>query len=261
MIAFGELLVLFVLVVFEVLPGNNYKKHIHQIQLVISMIGTAIVLIDILVMYFNPQLVWATNDLMDIEAFKYILFIHVIILVSSAYKYRSIIKNGNSNVEFTLKKEEYTLSNEFDFSFGNVSIPNIKRVAICNDFIIIFGGRAPTREVDAKYICRKIGEKQYECLSFETLDEKTIWDILSQIGTVSLVIIFSILPILFVGYGHKWSNPDIRTFIGNINTHLFLVGFGLITIKLFKSVNGITKYIFLLFGFMVIVVSILSIFV
>ncbi|SDB39868.1 hypothetical protein SAMN02910298_01941 [Pseudobutyrivibrio sp. YE44] len=257
-----EILIFTFAVLFEVFPGNKYKVHKHEIQLLnaIIMMVTATIIVTISKVF--PEALIEKNILLQTDVILPFWGIFGIIFLCSVYKYLDVKKNSGNICLFELKKYEYKLQTKFDLTIGDyVYMPNVSCVADCGSFIIVFSTVRPATEVDAFFICKQIKDNQFECITFkEDVSEFHIRKVMASIGTWMMLLLSMIESVLMILIGHRFVDKEINMVIQRLSGFIGLMILGLLCIILFKNVQGVIKYLFVTFGVVILILSCVRLF-
>ena len=155
------------------------------------------------------------------------------------------------------------LSEDFDLLLGDsfVLMPNVTKYAVSNNITIVFTSVVPETEIDAIFVCKSIGENTYECISIDRLENYNVKSIISYISAIMIAFLALVESFLLVIGFHNFDNTNINYVLLGIFGGIGLVFLGGVAIKLFKNVEGITKYIFIIFGCFMIFIGIAKLFI
>ena len=258
MITSLEIIILMFVIVLELFPGNSYKNYKYNFQLGLSVSAFILGLVAYIIAAIIPNYVLEVNRLLSPDTLKGFVALYTIFLVGSVYRYYDIKKSNEKFLTIQLKKEEYTFSADFNLLLGDslVYMPNISKCAVTKDKTIIFTSVAPEEEIDANFLCKPIGENTYECVSIDKMDNHNSRSVISYVSALIIAFIAVIDSFLLIIGFHNFDNSETNTVILNIFGELGLVFIGGVAIKLFKNVEGITKYIFIIFGCFMIIIGI-----
>ncbi|SDB39982.1 hypothetical protein SAMN02910298_01949 [Pseudobutyrivibrio sp. YE44] len=141
-----------------------------------------------------------------------------------------------------------------------IYMPNVKRFAVCDNCIIVFSTVGPTSEVDAEFVCRKISDNQYECISFyEKSESKSLVSIISATMGYLIFFIAILEAMLITIIGHIFEDESFHLFTIKLCGGSGIILLGLICIKLFSRTRGFIKFLFVPFGALMIFVGLMKI--
>lgn len=263
MIASLILFILMFCIVLELLPGNSYKLKKYNFQLGLSAGSLILCLAVYIIVKLMPDYALEVNKMLSADTIIGFIVIYAIFFVCSIYRYYDIKKNNEILINIQLKKEEYKLSEDFDLLLGNsfVLMPNVTKYAVSNNITIVFTSVVPETEIDAIFVCKSIGENTYECISIDRLDNYNVKSIISYISAIMIAFLALVESFLLVIGFHNFDNTNINNVLLGIFGGIGLVFLGGVAIKLFKNVEGITKYIFIIFGCFMIFIGIAKLFI
>ncbi len=139
-------------------------------------------------------------------------------------------------------------------------MPIVKTYAIAENCIILFPGARPEKAIDAEFICKKIDDKVYECLSYIDLNEKFSIKRIIDNGINCLIVFvpmlippviqYSDIAVMATGPFTPGDDP-----LSNLFRFVVLFVLGAVFCKLFKAVKG-TGRIFYCLGFVMVIISV-----
>lgn len=173
---------------------------------------------------------------------------YCILLFCSIYKYISCIKRKKKEPRkyIELRDTDYKLTSEF--TWGNhIHMATVRTYAVTKDAVILFPSVRPKKEINAGFICNKLGDKVYECVAYLPLEKKhTIKSVINRIHTFSVVFVCMLLPVI-VAYMDLCKRET-----GEVNNIYILFGsfmcyvFGSLACKHFSGTKGFGKYLYVL---------------
>ena len=256
-IIIGECYVLLFSMLFNVLPGKKYyEKHMDNIQLLLSFI--AMFLSVTLIGYMNNTIMRPEEK----DKATPIIFLCALLFASSIYKHWNGKKNADKSLIISLKKEDYEIRKDFEFLLGDyVLMPNVSSYAKVGEDVILFRAvMPPESSVDADFSCIKLNDKTYECVSYEAKNQKLSFKMLVNRITNYVLLGLSFAEVYIVGTLASSGYSSLNEFFMKVlRLNFFLIIFGGLGAKLFKSVSGIGSKILYLFGVFLVLCGILGI--
>lgn len=254
-LAFDSLVILFA-VLFGAIPGKWYRWKTQQLQFVFASISFFAGMLSCIFAKINEEYLLEINTLYTFSFLIIFEVLYAIVFLATLFRLITCVKTngGLPNEYIYLRGYEYQLSNKLEYTLGNlIYMPNVKAYAIAENYTIIFSGARPEKEIDAGFICKKIGNKTYECLSYIDLNKEFRIKRIINKGINYLVILVFILVPLIVQY------TDIA-FIdtGNVDEFYSLYEFvvlfllGSLGCRLFAKIKGFGKILHYLFFVMII---------
>lgn len=199
------------------------------------------------------------HEINTVYTFSFLIIfeiLYAIVFFASLTKFIACVKTNavSPNEYIFLRGIEYQISNKLEYTLGNlIYMPNVKAYAIAKNHTIIFSGARPEKEIDAGFICKKIGDKTYDCLSYIDLDKRfSVKRIIGYVINCFVLIVFWSIPFLiqytdsvFMATGNVDELYPLYEFVV-----LFLLGS--LGCKLFTKVKGFGKILYYLFLIMII---------
>lgn len=235
---------------FNVIPGRWYVWRIEKIQLMLASFSLVTNIVGSVIAIIYDSYLLNIGSLYTYDFHTTVGGFYVILLFCSIYKYISFVKREKKEPRkyIELRDTDYKLTSELNFTLGNqIYMPNVQTYAVTKDEVILFSGARPEKEINAGFICNKLGDKVYECISYCPLEKKhTKKSVINRIHSFSIVFVFMLLPVV-VAY------LDIcKRETGNVNNLYKLFestvcfGLGSIGCKLFSGTKGFGKYLYIL---------------
>ena len=183
---------------------------------------------------------------------------YALIFASSVYKYVVFRKNdGNNRVSIELRKEDYTLKKDFDLVLGDyIYMPNVQSYCEFEDGIILFTATAPEKNMDAEFVCKKVKDRVYECVYFDSVNESD-FRISGKVLTIIAFILAAVDVILMV---HWIAYSENREFLGELIECISIFDFGFGLSKLLKGAEGVGSKFMYGFSIFLMIISIMSFF-
>lgn len=246
-LAFDSIVIMFA-IIFGAIPGKWYKKKIDQLQLVFATISFLSGTLSCILAKINEEFLLEINTLYTFSFLLLIEYFYIVTFLASIYKIKTKNRIGNyQNIQ--LRSSEYQLSNELEYTIGDsmIYMPNVKTCAVTENYIIVFPGPRPEKEIDADFLCEKIGDKTYACQAYTILEkEHKIKRIINYGINCFIVLTFLSIPLLFQHMDTTFmttGNTDEFDFLFRF-VMLFL--FGALSNKLFKNTKGFGKILYYL---------------
>lgn len=254
-LAFDSLVILFS-VLFGAIPGRWYRWKTEQLQFVFATISFLSGMLSCILAKNNEESLLEINTLYTFSFLLVFEALYTIVFLATLYKLITCVKtNGGLQNEYIyLRGSEYQLSNKLEYTIGNlIYMPNVKACAVAENYTIVFSGPRPKKEIDAGFICKKIGDKTYECLSYINLEkEHRIKRIINYGINCFIILVFLLVPLLvqytdivFMATGNVDEFYSLYRFV-----MLFLLGS--LGSKLFANIKGFGKILYYLFWVMII---------
>ncbi len=254
-LAFDSLVFLFA-IIFGAIPGKWYRWKTQQLQFVFAVISFVAGTISCVIAKISEEKLLEINTLYTFSFLSIFEILYTIVFLATLCRFITCIKTtaGLPNEYIYLQGSEYTISNKLEYTLGNlIYMPNVKAYAIAENYTILFSGARPEREIDAGFICKKIGNKTYECLSYIDLDKAyRIKRIINYGINCFVILVFLLVPVLvqytdiiFITTGNVDAFYSLYEFVV-----LFLLGS--LGCKLFTKVKGFGKVLYYLFLVMII---------
>ena len=248
-LAFDSLVFLFA-VILGAIPGKWYRWKTQQLQFVFAIISFVAGTISCIIAKINEEYLLEINTLYTFSFLIIFEVLYTIVFVATLFRLITCIKTtaGLPNEYIYLQGSEYKILNRFEYTLGNlIYMPNVKAYAIAENYTILFSGARPEKEIDAGFICKKIGNKTYECLSYIDLDkEYRIKRIINYGINCFVILVFLLVPLLvqytdiiFITTGNVDAFYPLYEFVV-----LFLLGS--LGFKLFTKVKGFGKILYYL---------------
>jgi hypothetical protein len=250
-----ELFVFLMAMLFGLFNLRVLKTKKVEIQLGISILSAIVMAINYVVAKIYEITVHRYDSYNEIPWYeetgliKIYLIIFLLILGASIYKYINY-KKGAGVEDVFLKKDEYVLHKDFDLTLNDyIYLPNVKKYAIYGDNVIVFSSEAPDVEVDATFILKKLDEKVYECIAYESRETQvSLLYIFNCITSWTIIIAASIGVVVFHLMLGEYLNTPLGDSLEVLAGSLVMYIFGMISIKLIKGTKGIISIIELVVG-------------
>lgn len=258
-LAFDSLVIMFAFL-FGAIPGGWYKRKILQLQLFLSSFSFFTGALSCIFAKINEEYLLEINTLHKFSFLRTWQVLYAIAFFGTLYKLKKI--GGLSTECIRLKNTEYQISNKLEYTLGDsiIYMPNVKSCAIAKNCTILFSGARPEKEIDAEFICKKIDDKVYECLSYIDLNEKfSIKRIINSGINCLIVFVFMLIP-LIVQYmditamttGPTTPEDDpLYNLFGSVVTFLL----GALFCKLFKNIKEVVGKILYWLGVVMVILS------
>lgn len=255
-VAFDSIVIIFA-VLFGAIPGNWYKWRIEPIQVLFAVSAFLTGTICCIWTKINEEQLIAINSLYTFSFQLGFEVLYLIILLASLFRFGTYLKTKRElpNRYIKLNNSEYKITNKLEYTLGNlIYMPNVKAYAIARDMTIVFSGSRPKEEIDAGFICKKIGDGIYECLSYVDLRKShTIKSIINTLINCLIIIVAFIVPVVIALMDATFINTGNVDSLYNVFEFLVLFLLGSIGSKLFANVNGFGKLLYFLFIAMTII--------
>lgn len=259
-LAFNSLVIMFAFICGAI-PGGWYKRKILQLQLFLSSFSFFTGALSCIFAKINEEYLQGIHTLYTCSFLMILQVLYAIAFFATLYRLKT---SGDFLTEcIRLQASEYQLSSDLEYdTSGSTYLANVKTYAIAENCIILFPGARPEKEIDAEFICKKIDDKVYECLSYIDLNEKfSIKRIIDNSINCLIVLVAMSIP-LIVQYGDitvMATGPTAPEDDPLYNLFSFAVTFllGALFCKLFKNIKGAGK-IFYWLGVVIVVITISS---
>lgn len=254
-LSFNSLVLIFAFL-FGAIPGNWYKRKLPQLQFIFATISFLSGGLNCIIALINDAYL---NEINTLYTFSFLIILeplYAFAFFASIYK---LVKRRQTNKVLPdeyifLRGSEYQITNKLEYTLSNlIYMPNVQSYAIAKDYTIIFSGARPEKEIDAKFICKKIGDKAYDCLSYIDLDKRfSLKRIFNHIVNCFILIVSLSIPFLI----HYTDSALMAT--GNVDElyplYVFVILFllGTLECKLFRGIKGFSKIFYYLALIMVI---------
>ena len=171
--------------------------------------------------------------------------------------YRLKTSRDLPNEYIRLQSSEYQLSNKLEYTLGNlIYMPHVEAYAIAENCIIIFSGARPEKEIDAEFICKKIDDRVYECLSYIDLNEEfSIKRIINNGINCLIVFVFMLVPLIVQYTDITVMATGLTHEFDSLFSFVVLFLLGTLFCKLFQNTKGFGKILYCL-SFVMIILSI-----
>lgn len=258
LLAFDSLVIMFAFL-FGAIPGGWYKRKLPQLQLFLSSFSFSAGALSCIFAKINEEYLLEINTLHKFYFLMILQFLYAIAFFGTLYKLKTI---GSLSTEcIRLQASEYQLSSDLEYyTRGSTYMPIVKTYAIAENCIIIFPGARPEKEIDAEFICKKIDDKVYECLSYIDLNKEfSVKRIVDNGINCLIVFVFMLIP-LVVQYmditvmttGPTTPEDDpLYNLFGSVVTFLL----GALFCKLFKNIKEVGGKIFYWLGVVMVILS------
>lgn len=254
-LAFDSFVLMFA-ILFGAIPGKWYKWKTIQLQFAFATFSFITGTLSCIIAKSNEEYLQEISTLYNFSFLMIFEYFYIAAFFASLFRFITCIKTtaGLPNEYIYLHSSEYQISNKLEYTLGDlIYMPNVTAYAIAENSIIIFTGARPEKEIDAGFICKKIGDKVYECLSYIDLDkEHKIKKIINHVINCFIVTIFLLIPLL------EQYTDIVHITTGNVDmlyslyesVVLFLLGS--LGCKFFSGVRGFGKVLYYLFIVMII---------
>ena len=255
-IAFDSLILLFC-VLFNGIPGKWYRWHTVQLQLLLSVISLLFGTNGLILSKSNEKLLIDRNSLFATSLQSVLTILYLIVFIASVYRYIEFRKTKAElpNKYFMFCQGDYKIVNELNYTLGNlIFIPNIKAYAVYGTTTIIFSGRHPSEEIDAGFICKKIGDNVYECLSYIDLEKQTfVKRVIQRILNVLMIVTVLCAPILVAYTDYVFMLEKNVDNLYSLYEFVVLFLLGSLGCNLFGKTKGFGKALYCLFIIMIMI--------
>ena len=254
-----ECLVIMYGCLFNVFPGRWYRWHIINVQIFLSSLTFTLGVSSRLLAVINDEIFKErtafTGDLQGP-----ILFVNALLFSCSVIRFWEYKKRKEEVQVLRIYKDDYKIVKELDDGIGNsVETTNVSTIAILDTSIIIFPGAHPDEAVDADFVCRKIGDNVYECLSYVALERHiSLRSIINGAETALLMGWNFLLPVLlvYIDYADRMGKEVDLEICGPA----IIYTLGAATRKLLRGEDGLFARFFYLFGCFFEVTSFIALF-
>lgn len=246
-LAFDSLVIMFAFL-FGAIPGGWYKRKLAQLQLFLSSFSFFTGALSCIFAKINEEYSLETNTLYTCSFLMILQVLYAIAFFGTLYKLKT--SEDFPNERICLKASEYQLSNDLEYdTSGSTYLAKVKAYAIAENCIIIFSGARPEKEIDADFICKKIDDKVYECLSYIDLNEEfSIKRIINSGINCLIVFVFMLIPLIvqYMDITFMATGSTIPKDGPLSNLFSFTVTFllGALFCKLFKNIKGFGRILY-----------------
>ena len=246
-IAADESMIIMFGCLFNVFPGRWYRQHIINVQIFLASLTLTLGVSSGLLAVINDEM-FKERTAFTWDLQSPILFVYTLLFICSAIRFWEYKKRKEEVQVLRIYKDDYKIARELDDGIGNgVETTNVSTVAILDTSIIIFPGAHPNEAVDADFICRKIGDNVYECLSYIALERHiSLRSILNGAETALIMGWSFLLPVLlvYIDYADRMGRKVDLEICGPAIFYIFGAGLR----KLLRGVDGLFAKFFYLFG-------------
>ncbi len=249
-----DIMVLLFCFLFNAFPGKWYRWHTVELQFFLSMVSLFTGICGWCLSKKNEAMLIEKNSLFTASFQSISMVIYLVVFVASVYRFFGFRKTGTKlpNKYFRIDKKDYKIVNELNYTLGNlIFIPNTTAYAIFGASTIIFSGAHPSKEIDAGFICKKIGNNVYECISYIDFEKQDfIKRALKGLVNTLVIVVFLCVPILVAYTDYVFILEHNVDDLYSLYEFVVLFLLGSLGHNLFANTKGLGKILYWFFFIM-----------